>query len=1376
MSNRIIIPLMLVFAFVLPAKAIQNYGLETSVDTTTYMQPNSGTPVTFDGKFWGNSLCWERETLSGYTFVLNEVTGYWCYAILNDAGYYIPSSLRVGIDNPTGISQHLRRSAACLARLASYRDDFDDMVEAANADVQDHRDNPREFRIAILFFEFDDVKHKDDEDNHRYTQGNIDSMFVSEGVYEGVRLNQDPEAHTREGEEPFGSVRDWFDAMSSGFFDHVTISAGGPFGDDEHDLIINEIDNGEIVWLEMPYSKDDWGEQVEYPENSNQFREFNNSLVRQIAEDDGLIVWNAQPSPYDRLIYLHAGNGDNVGGGWAWRNGNLGLSELQSWPAGPSIGVYDENGDRYSPAKKLRNIGDFCHELMHACEGVPDPYDNSSADIMTYGTYQSPKVEYGSYDDVTYETCTHKRSTCPTRPNPQFLAQSGWVNLEEITEDMIGENQLVISYSLSAPEIFYFDYDVSGDEGGEGRFFLENRHMVTEAEEDENIDFNSYSMGCFDWGFGAWSPDEIGGNRVPLNITGDKSNLHIWHREGWKDVDFTSSRRALSRGIMLENADGVPDGDLRGDGNDLFPGSYDITEFGPGTGEHYEFSGGGPRTQVPAFDEDNFLFGSSHDIVGLEANLTDYRELQTGFCVKEIEADGNNITCDVYTNYWGGDVTEDLTLEGTNIYLGQGCEIQENASITITSENDDCTVNLDSDVTNRCGTMTFNPGENNCEVNLNDLVYWTDGTFGGDVEFAAGNGQISFVGPGHIFTDFTGNIRIDNTNVELTGTGWDLTIGVNSEWHVGDGGVLRFENTGENECTVFLLDDLVLESGSHFIVLQTNGDITFRGPGQLVIQDDADADFEGSANAHIVFTSDEDIPARGDCGGIVFEDVTVAHTISYVDIEYATEGIKADNCGSYLTLSNVTVTDFKNYGFNLISSSPTLDNCSASNSTPSGSIQPVGLYCYNSSPDITDCDFDNNYKGVEVHGTSSTLEMGTTTVDDNDSDGLYIYDGFAYLYYTATKPDYGYNTITGNGNEGVYAGGYAGVYMGYGTSSPGNNSIYSNYSYDVANYTAYTVQAEYNWWNDVMGPSSIYGTVDYTPWLVTAPGSFAPVDNGDVFIDEFDDGEEDLFLQADSLFDCGEYGDALAIYMEIVEDYPNDARILNVIRRVRDCYKGLNRNDDWRQGLRNFNQNQRIRAQVRPMLASLRVNDLLENSDNDDARTLLQGALRNLDRGNDSYPSLLFQLGMLYHYSQNDPIAAAEVFNIFMNSFEDHPLFRSAAIEYEVCVEEGRNIDTPGQPENMVDPGLPTEFNLHPPFPNPFNDVVTIRFAVPKLNQVRITLFDVLGRKVQDVVDVQYKAGVHNVQMSGRNLNSGIYFCQMTASGFEQTRKLVYVK
>jgi len=1275
MLKKLMISLTLAFALVLPAQAIQNFGTEENAEVVTYVQPNEGTPVTFDGKLWGNSLLWEQETTTGYTFVLNEVTGYWCYAILNSAGYYVPSLLEVGIDNPVGISQHLRRSAACLVQIASLQDDFDDMVADAYDASQLRRDQPDEYELAILFFEFEDIKHKHVGDV-KFTQENVELMFISEGVYKGVRSDEDPPATTPEGEEPFGSVRDWFLDMSSGFDDLVTISAGGPFGDDDHDLIINEIDDGEIVWVEMPWDKTQWGDSVIYPGDADSSK-FNLILVRRKAAEEGLINWAVRDTLFDRLIYIPAGGWQVTNlTGWAYRNGDLLYSELQGRPAFPSLG---ESLRGYNPAAELLNIGELCHELMHACEGVPDTYDNSSAEVMMWGAWRSPFAEYDSYDDPDTTTCTYSRSTCPPRPNPQFLAQSGWVNLQEITGDSIGENQLVITYSLSEPKIYYFDYDVSNNEGGEGRFYLENRHMVTAADED-SVDFNSYSMGSYDWGV----------RRPERHATGDTSNLHIWHREGWKDVDFTMRSQELIGGIMLENADGNPENGSRGDGDDLFPGADNIEEFGPGTGEHHEFFGD--------IDEDNFLYGSSRDVIGIQPDLSDYRELQTGFCVKEITADGDNITCDVYTNYWGGDIEEDLTLMGDNLYLGQNPVIEDGFTVEIRpiNPNEGSILTLDSEVIVESGAS---------------LIYRA---------------------PLHP------NFMLIHTN------GYDVIV----------------EAGGEFDYAIY--DDFGERQGMWRTT--GGGDIIIRGRGN----------FAPGENNEVYLSSGEQNPGPGDWGGIVFEDVTEVQTISNVTISHTINGITVDNCGSKLTFENVTVTEFGNYGFRIVDSSPTLDSCSASNSTQTGSYYPTGLYCYNSSPKIVDCSFDNNYRGVEAYGVSSCLDFGHSSVSDNDQNNIYIFDATSYLYYSSSMPDYGYNVITGGGVAGVSVCGSGYADLGYGSASPGYNSIYDNTSYEVANYTVTWINAEYNWWGDISGPDSIYGDVDYDPWLASDPNGIIPKDDGVPVVAGFDDGERDPFHRADSLFNRGNFNAALRAYQDLIAENPDDRRIINVIRMMRRCYARLDRRDDWRDAIGDLNDNRQLRAQLRPMVTGLFADEIAANGEAREATVLLGQTLNDLNRNHEAYPSLMFQMAMIYAYKRIDVDTAIRILERLIELFEDHPLCRVASMEL-ASLDDG-DIDAPDEPEELVSPNIPTEFELFAPYPNPFNDVVTIRYAVPELANVRIVLFDVLGRKVQELTNKQHKPGIHRIRISGVSLNSGIYFCKMQSSNFEQTEKLIYLK
>jgi hypothetical protein len=112
-----------------------------------------------------------------------------------------------------------------------------------------------------------------------------------------------------------------------------------------------------------------------------------------------------------------------------------------------------------------------------------------------------------------------------------------------------------------------------------------------------------------------------------------------------------------------------------------------------------------------------------------------------------------------------------------------------------------------------------------------------------------------------------------------------------------------------------------------------------------------------------------------------------------------------------------------------------------------------------------------------------------------------------------------------------------------------------------------------------------------------------------------------------------------------------------------------------------------------------------------------------------------------------------------------------------------------GQVGTGVDPvgdALPSEFALAQNFPNPFNPSTTIQFAVPRLAQTDVAVFDILGRRVATLVSEQLSPHMYNVVWDGKNslgvgVASGIYLLRMSAvdeSGaqFAATRKLVLMK
>jgi hypothetical protein len=89
---------------------------------------------------------------------------------------------------------------------------------------------------------------------------------------------------------------------------------------------------------------------------------------------------------------------------------------------------------------------------------------------------------------------------------------------------------------------------------------------------------------------------------------------------------------------------------------------------------------------------------------------------------------------------------------------------------------------------------------------------------------------------------------------------------------------------------------------------------------------------------------------------------------------------------------------------------------------------------------------------------------------------------------------------------------------------------------------------------------------------------------------------------------------------------------------------------------------------------------------------------------------------------------------------------------------------------------LPEEFLLSQNYPNPFNARTTIGFSLPAPGQVTLEAFDLLGRKVETILDARLEAGRHSMVWDCSRLSSGVYFYRLTAGDRSSVRKMMLVK
>jgi len=89
---------------------------------------------------------------------------------------------------------------------------------------------------------------------------------------------------------------------------------------------------------------------------------------------------------------------------------------------------------------------------------------------------------------------------------------------------------------------------------------------------------------------------------------------------------------------------------------------------------------------------------------------------------------------------------------------------------------------------------------------------------------------------------------------------------------------------------------------------------------------------------------------------------------------------------------------------------------------------------------------------------------------------------------------------------------------------------------------------------------------------------------------------------------------------------------------------------------------------------------------------------------------------------------------------------------------------------------IPTEFKLYPVYPNPFNPTTNIQFDLPEESMVRLTIVDLQGRAVEQLVNNRIAAGRINFTWNAARYPSGIYFAAVEINGHQTIRKMTLLK
>jgi hypothetical protein len=88
----------------------------------------------------------------------------------------------------------------------------------------------------------------------------------------------------------------------------------------------------------------------------------------------------------------------------------------------------------------------------------------------------------------------------------------------------------------------------------------------------------------------------------------------------------------------------------------------------------------------------------------------------------------------------------------------------------------------------------------------------------------------------------------------------------------------------------------------------------------------------------------------------------------------------------------------------------------------------------------------------------------------------------------------------------------------------------------------------------------------------------------------------------------------------------------------------------------------------------------------------------------------------------------------------------------------------------------PSNYKLYQNYPNPFNPKTNIEFDIAESQNVKISIYDILGVEKEILLNAYMNAGKHKIVFDGLNYSSGVYLYKIVTDNYSQTKKLLLLK
>jgi len=161
----------------------------------------------------------------------------------------------------------------------------------------------------------------------------------------------------------------------------------------------------------------------------------------------------------------------------------------------------------------------------------------------------------------------------------------------------------------------------------------------------------------------------------------------------------------------------------------------------------------------------------------------------------------------------------------------------------------------------------------------------------------------------------------------------------------------------------------------------------------------------------------------------------------------------------------------------------------------------------------------------------------------------------------------------------------------------------------------------------------------------------------------------------------------------------------------------------------------------------------------------------NLSKGETSGKTFWETVGFVQGYGNSNSQKSYS----FVDNLSNLAILKSCNFQYRL-----KQIDNDGsfKYSNTVQSKInkPSSFELKQNYPNPFNPATTISYQLSVFSHVTLKIYDILGNKITTLVNQEKPAGTYEVTWNAAGQPSGVYFYQLRAGNFTDTKKLILLK